>query len=106
VERNSFCGAASKFICVELQVSYIATEMFKSKLQFECLAADVGVKIHSYHTPDNGSTTQMCFFLKELQAKGQGIKMSVLSNGEAKSRGERPPYCTAVVLCTYDQKKR
>ena len=38
---------------------------------------------------------------------GQGAMASSKVEWQAMSgRGERPPYCTAVVLCTYDQKKR
>jgi len=48
---------------------------------------DVGVKVHSYHT-DNG-IYHSDEFLKELQSKGQGIKMSGVSaqfqNGAAES---------------------
>ncbi len=53
-----FYDAESKFLCVELQVGYTAIETIKSKLRFVCLATDMGVKIHSYHT-DMDSTTQM-----------------------------------------------
>ena len=45
-----FYDAASKFLYVELQVGYTATEIIKSKLRFECMAADVGIHVHSYHT--------------------------------------------------------
>jgi len=51
------------------------------------MALDVGVQVHSYHT-DNGIYF-LDEFLKELQAKGQGIKMSGVStqfqNGAAES---------------------
>ena len=82
-----FYDAASKFLCVELQVGYTATETIQSKLRFECQAMDVGVKVSSYHT-DNGIYHSK-EFLKELQAKGQGVKMSGVSaqfqNGAAES---------------------
>jgi len=82
-----FYDAASKFLCVELQVGYTATETIKSKLRFERQAMDVGVKVSSYHT-DNGIYRSE-EFLKELQAKGQGVKMSGVSaqfqNGAAES---------------------
>ena len=79
--------AASKYVCVELQVSYTAVETIKSQLRFEWMAADIGVQVHTCHM-DNGI---YCSdeFLKELQARGQGIKMSGVSaqfqNGAAES---------------------
>jgi len=73
-----FYDAASKFLCAELQVGYTTSEIIKSKLRFGCLAADVGMRIHFYHT-DNGIYHSDHEFLKELQAKGQGIKMSGVS---------------------------
>jgi len=63
---------------VELQVGYTAVEMIKSKLRFEWMAADIGVQVHAYHT-DYG-IYHSDEFLKELQAKGQGIKMSGVSD--------------------------
>jgi len=72
---------------LKVQVGCTATETIKSNLRFEYLATDVGMQIHSYHT-DNGIYCSE-EFLKELQAKGQGIKMSGVSaqfqNGAAKS---------------------
>ena len=74
-------------MCVELQVGYTAVETIKSKLRFERMAADIGVRVHAYHM-DNG-IYRSDEFLKELQAKGQGIKMSGVSaqfqNGAAES---------------------
>ena len=72
---------------MKLQVGFTAIETIKSKLRFEWMAANIDVRVHAYHT-DNG----ICWsdeFLKELQAKGQGIKMSGVSaqfqNGAAES---------------------
>ena len=82
-----FYDAASKFLCVELQVGYTAIETIKSKLRFERMAADAGIRVHAYHT-DNG-IYQSDEFLRELQDKGQGIKMSGVSaqfqNGAAEA---------------------
>ncbi len=82
-----FYDASSKYLDVQLQVGFTATETIKSKLVFERMAADVGVKILSYHT-DNGIYRSE-EFLKELKEKGQGIKMSGVSaqfqNGAAES---------------------
>jgi len=74
-------------VCVELQVGYTAVEMIKSKLRFEQMAANIGVQVHAYHM-DNG-IYHSDEFLKEIQAKGQAIKMSGVSaqfqNGAAVS---------------------
>jgi len=52
--------AASKFLCgMELQMGYTEIETIKSKLRFECLATDVGVKIPTSQTME--STTQMSY---------------------------------------------
>jgi len=66
-----FYDAASKYVCVELQVGYTAVEMIKSKLRFEWMAANIGVWVHAYNM-DNG-IYHSDEFLKELQAKGQGL---------------------------------
>jgi len=73
---------------VELQVGYTAAETIKSRLRFERAAMIIGVKILSYHNDDEIYHSDE--FLKELQAKGQGIKMSGVSdqfqNGAARSK--------------------
>ena len=48
-----FYDAASKYVCMELQVGYTAVEMIKSKSMFEWMAANIGVQVHAYHM-DNG----------------------------------------------------
>lgn len=72
-----FYDAAFKFLSVKLQVGYTVTKMIKSKLQFKQTALDVSVQVHSYHN-DNG-IYHSDEFLKEHQAKRQGIKMSGVS---------------------------
>ncbi len=73
---------------MELQVGYTAAETIKSRLRFERAAMIIGVKILSYHNDDEIYHSDE--FLKELQAKGQGIKMSGVSdqfqNGAARSK--------------------
>jgi len=82
-----FYDAASKYVCVEWQVGYTAVETIKSKLRFEQMSANTHVQVHAYHM-DNG-IYHSDEFLKEIQAKGQGIKMSGVSaqfqNGVAES---------------------
>jgi len=60
-----------------IQVGYTAVETIKSKLRVESIAADSGIEVHAYHTYNGIYHSDE--FLKELQAKVQGIKMSGVS---------------------------
>jgi len=85
--RTVFYDAASKFLCVELQVGYTAIETIKSKLRYDCQAMNVGVKVNSYYIDNEIYCSEA--FLKVLQARGQEVKMSGVSaqfqNGAADS---------------------
>ena len=82
-----FLDAASGYINVSHQVGQTAAETIESKMKFEREALTCGVTVQSYHT-DNGVFTSK-EFMRELAAKGQGLKLSGVSaqfqNGAAEN---------------------
>ena len=82
-----FVDHASGLVQVLHQVSLSAIDTVKSKLKFERMAAELGVKIQSYHT-DNGVFTSTAFMENVMEHK-QNIRFSGVGAAHQNGLAER-----------------